>query len=131
MNLAQDKLMSLRNTRKKTKRTSMVTTKSRRNKFGALTSTQEESEETEVNSVEEVQEFVDVQAKSVWPFQKNGLVRSTLEERCQTGSCKWKFLSGGKRRKLGVRAGRQEVLHEVFGRRRWHPFALSWTEEAR
>ena len=29
-----------------------------------------------MNSVQEVPEFVEVLAKSVWPFQKNGLVRS-------------------------------------------------------
>ena len=54
-----------------------------------------------------------------------------IEERCQTDSGKRKFVSGGRRRKLGVRAGRQEVLHEVLRPKRWHPSARSWTEKAR
>ena len=69
-------------THKNWKRTSVGTTSRRKNKFDAPTTTREESDETEVNSVEEVQEIVEITVdsraakKSVWPIQKNGVVRS-------------------------------------------------------
>ena len=69
-----------RNTCKNRKSTSVTKTKSRRNKFDALTSIQQASEESEVNSVEDVQEIVEIivdagAAQSVWSIQKNGVAR--------------------------------------------------------
>ena len=103
------------NTCKNRKRSSVTTTDSGRNKFDALASvdSQDESEETKVNSVEVAQEIADTTvdssaAKSVWPIQKKGVVRTKSQKEVKMaaacgsairveGDAKLEFLREGKR----------------------------------
>ena len=55
----------------------------------------------------------------VWPIQKNEVVTG------KTGSGKRKYHSVGRRRTAGVYPKRQEVLHEVVGRRRQKTVGIS------
>ena len=72
---------------------SVTTTDSGSNKFDVLASIQEALHDTEVNSGEEVQEIggttVDSgAAKSVWPIQKKGVVRTTSKKQVELAAAK-------------------------------------------